>query len=307
MGTTTDQLLKAALFDASEPESQTSQFWTSALRYMNEVYMDVCMGGGRFGLPRPMPWFWLMKDSNFILREEKTGTAAVTNGSASITFSSAISESVAGWHFFVENDSSHVLYKISSHTAGSAPATLDSTYIGATDASASYVLKKLDYSLPSDLHRIIEPVRLNGSIPASVSYLDNVEFHSRMHNWLMTKGASSIPQYFTVIDNTTIRFDGVGKEEVRVDFRYIQVPTQLTGATGEEPLIPEQYRSILSNGTTYWLLLSKNDDRAVIYGNMVKSKLMGMAEQNTRALLDMGIGLRRKSKIRSHYMFSNLR
>ena len=79
----------------------------------------------------------------------------MTNNNAAITFSSAPAVSVAGRHFKVEGHPD--VFIISTHTAATAAATLDTVYTGDTAAAAAYKVMKLDYDLAADVIHSASP------------------------------------------------------------------------------------------------------------------------------------------------------
>lgn len=289
MPTITTQEIKAeALFDAGEQADGSSDFDGQVLRYINEVYFEILFGGGKFGPTRPIPWPFLIKDGFITIQPPiRTGSVYVTNGSSTITFSSSpSSSSLNGWFFAVHDDPLCSVYRIASHTGGSASATLDAAYLGSTKSSAAYSLVNLDYNLPSDLMQMMEPISFSYPISSNVKYVSyvNVSYHRII-------GANYSPSEFTFVGNKRIRFDNVhSTQSIRMDFKYLVEVPQLTGASGEEPVIPRMYRSILSNGATYWILLMKNDDRSAIFGGMVKSKMESMVSHYVREISAIGLG-----------------
>lgn len=81
-----------------------------------------------------------------------TGTVATTSGSVTITFSATIAATKAGQ--YIQTSSSNDWYKISTHTAGTATATLEIAAI-TTAAAATYTIRKFYYSTDSTLDRIL--------------------------------------------------------------------------------------------------------------------------------------------------------
>lgn len=95
------------------------------------------------------PWVWMRRRYDLVYNAYiSTGTVSVTEGSRSITFSSAPTISVKGYLFFVIGFDE--VYKIASHTANSTSATLQVAYQGATNSTAAYKLRQNGLVLPTD-------------------------------------------------------------------------------------------------------------------------------------------------------------
>jgi hypothetical protein len=94
-------------------------------------------------------WWWLQGNAQVQLPAYlNTGTVSVTQGSASVTFSSAPTASQRGKYFSVEGSSD--IYIIESHTAASTTAKLNDLYSDATSATANYKLWTDRVPLPVD-------------------------------------------------------------------------------------------------------------------------------------------------------------
>jgi hypothetical protein len=280
---TTKDIIEAALFDASEKQDANSDYYSSALRYLNQTYFDILNSAGVFfdGInPLKHDWPFLVKDGSLILEPRiNAGTVIVTSGSPTITFSSPPSISVQGWNFKVYgNDEAFVIV---SHTAGDSTATLDSDYVGGpTNPSASYLLFKTDYDLPSDFKKFVGPLWADNLIVpnSGIKGIELEEFNLRNR---LNSVTLEVPTEFAFLQSKKIRFNCAGSlsgVKRRIKFRYVFSPPLLQNTTGEEPVVPVEYRSILANGTTYFILLSKNDDRAIIYHKMAQTKLMNMID-----------------------------
>jgi hypothetical protein len=116
-------------------------------RVVNEVYINEVV-------PRKR-WQWLSGHTDIrLIPYDSTGTVAVTNGSATITFSSAPASSMTGYKFSVEGYEE--VLEISAHTAAASTATLPTAYTGDTNATATYKLWTNEYALPTDCRETVE-------------------------------------------------------------------------------------------------------------------------------------------------------
>jgi len=132
----TSEIIDDVLFRAGEPTDGTSDFDTAALDYVNRAYRAIWVGGGEFVKDMQERWLWLKKDppGTLVLNPVITlGSVVVTQGLNTVTFSSPPAVSVAGRLF--KADAHTDIFRVITHTAGSASATLDAVYTG-TSGSA---------------------------------------------------------------------------------------------------------------------------------------------------------------------------
>lgn len=283
-------LITDILFRAGEPTNGSSDFNTVALVYLNRAYQALWMGGTEVEPAINENWWWLLKEGSILTNANITGTAQVTNGSAAITLSSAPAVSVAGRHFVVTGHPE--TYVILAHAAGTTAATLDSVYLGTTDTVAPHTIFQLDYALASDVLRLATPMRLTQPNLSGTSYsrpgrnfqvhgLSNRELEETSPIATITTG---IPRFFAQMTEQKVRFDQRTTGRVRVDYTYLQRPADLTNSASEEPLVPRQYRRLLSDIALIWLLIDKNDDRATALSQVAKAGVRAMALENRMRL-----------------------
>lgn len=143
---TTADILDEILQKAGEPTNGNSPFESLALTYANKVHHSIIGGGNIFNLDVDEPWVWARAKNPIVLELEPEYAGAVncTNDDINITFSSAPTDSLEGWHFQVKGKST--IYKITQHTAGSVSAVIDSSFM---DDSGAYNFRafKLDYEI----------------------------------------------------------------------------------------------------------------------------------------------------------------
>jgi hypothetical protein len=272
-------IVNDALFRAGEPTDSTSDYDTVALQYVNRGYRALWMGGGEFDPTINEKWWWLQTEASLILLPvENTGTINVTNNSASITFSTGPTPSVAGYHFKV-NDHADV-FKISSHTAGATAATLDSVYTGPTNTAANFKAFKLEYDLTDGLG-LIEPIKAYQDDRVKITSMSLGELNRQFP---LNQTEAGVPRHFAFTDEDTIRFQRYGgtssTDFIRLDYQYLQRPSDLTDSGSEESLVPKQYRHILADMALFYLLLDKDDSRAEAIGAMAKSGIKAMRIEN---------------------------
>ena len=275
-------LLDDALFRAGEKIDGTSDFEAAALRYLNRSYSGIWMGGRELVPDVQEEWHWLRKYPPGVLTLQPsiaTGTVLVTNNSTGITFSSAPAVDLDNWFFKV--DTHEDVFRISAHTAGAAAATLDSVYTGEDAAAAAYKVFKLEYDLASDVLRVVSPMR---AFRAEREYLiDGIDLLALDAGYPLALIESGMPTKFAAVDEDTVRFNRYGgitsTALIRVEYDYLYRPAVLTDAA-TEPVVPWQFRSVLSDWVTGWLMLDKADSRAGAMLDAARSGVVAMAQEN---------------------------
>jgi len=266
------------------PTSVTDPFYSKVLEYINRAYRDLCRGTNPLDPHANVIFRWAVKYpySSVILQPQyTTGTVAVTNNSASITFSGTIANSVAGYHFFVtgEND----VFKISAHTAGTATATLDTVYTGTTAGTATFALRKLEYTLGSnDVMRLTSPFRTYQPKDFDENYKIyglNVDRFDSLYP--LNRIKSGTPEAFKVTSisngNYVVQFNRyMSTDMLKVDYDYVALPTELTVGTADSAiLVPVEYRYVIADWALAFLFKDKNDNR---YEDAVNKAKAGFAE-----------------------------
>lgn len=290
----TADIMDDVLFRAGEPTdsagSRSSDFAVAALRYINRAYQAVWMGGTELNPLINEDWHWLKKETPGVLSllpVIDVGTIAVTNNNNSITFSSAPINSLTGCLFKVDGFAD--VFRISAHTGGSALATLDGIYTGATNSASAYKAMTVIYSLASDLLKVFSPMRVYQDNQIKIIGISTNEMDSA---YPLTDLQGGVPTRFAIIGDLSgvrrIRFNKYGdvdaNEYIRVDYDYLYTPADLTDSDSEEPVIPFKHRRILADLALYFILMDKNDRRASAVGNLAKTILEAMMQENRSIL-----------------------
>lgn len=281
-------LIDDILFRSGEKIDGTSNFEAQALVYLNRAYRSIYMGGTEFDPEFNEKFWWIRAESTLTLEAAiKTGTASVTKNSTTVTLSSAPANSVAGWHFKV--DTHHDFFRVSTHSGGSTTVSLDSVYTGDTNSAIAYRLMKFDYDLATDSIKVIDPMMVwadDGDHKVElVSPVDVRRFWAD-HNTL-----SGAPEKFCMLDDDTVRFSQYGSDDgklIRVDYSYLKRPADLVNSGSDEPLVPRQYRHILSDMSLFFLFSDKNDTRVEGVGLMAKSGMRAMSLENRKRFSHAG-------------------
>lgn len=282
---TTRDLKLDVLHRVSEGAS-SPDYSVKAVDYLNRTYNTLCAGASEFLPEYVEDWWWLRAKGILTLAPVKSaGTVLVTEGNTSATLTNAPVDSVEGYRLVVDGhpESFEVLF----HTAATFDLTLDSPYTGPTSAAASYKLMKVTYDLDSEVQALISPMfgyrgetKIIGISPERMD-----------EDYPIPNLQTGTPQAFALESEQRIRFSHGGRTDgmsQRVEYRYRPLVAPLTDSDSSIPLIPLQWRHILSDMAVTYLFLDKNDDRSNAIALAARTGLAGMLKENRRRLSKMG-------------------
>jgi hypothetical protein len=284
------EILDDILTRAGELNDGTSDFHVQALIYLNRAAKAIYRGGGEIDKDIHEDWLWQKQTATLILEPKITaGSVIVTRNSNIITFSSPPAASVAGWFF--KTDIHSDWFKILTHTAASATATLDSVYTGQNGSGLAFKLIKLEYDLAVDFLRPFAPFYMSVppmQFPSDDYKINGVELTELKSMYPLTIVAEGAPAAFAMCGQKKVRFSGYPADLLRVEYDYLYLPADLTDSPSEEPIIPYEDRHILSDLALLFLLDEKEDSRAAGMGQLAKSDLQAMANANRKRMLQIG-------------------
>lgn len=279
----TRELKLDVLFRGSE-ELSGSEYDTHVVDYLNRVYRTLCVGASEFLPEYVEDWWWLRERGVLTLAPVATGNIAVTQDDVNVTFAVAPTASVAGHRLRIESHPE--VFEILTHTGGAAAAVLDSPYTGPTNASEPYKLMRVHYPLSAQVSSINSPMvgfRRNpiimGLSPERMDVL-----------YPMVDLNTGVPKAFALEDEQTVRFSHGGRtdgQSMRVEYNYRPVVADLIDDVGSIPLVPLQWRHLLSDMALTYLLLDKNDDRSNAIALAARTGLAGMLKENRRRIPKM--------------------
>ena len=81
----------------------------------------------------------------------------------------------------------------------------------------------------------------------------------------------------------------IAAEAMRVDADYLQKADALTDSDDEEPLVPHEFRRILSDAALMFLFADKMDDRAPNVAMLAKAGLIAMQKEHRRRTVKQGV------------------
>jgi len=278
------QLIKYDVLDRADESRTASAYVDRVLTYINRTYRTLCAGASEFLPEYVEDWWWMRSEGILTLVPAIETTATVTQDSASVTLGAAPAISVAGYKFRM-NDHPEV-FNVSAHTAATTAVTLDSAYTGESGAGPCRLMKT-EYSLSSAVNSLMSPMvgfRGNDQIVGiSPERMDD--------QYPLSSLSTGIPWAFSLEDRQSVRFSHGGRtdgQSMRVEYRYRKIVDDLTDSTSSIPLVPLEWRHLLSDMALTYVLLEKNDDRSNAVALSARTGLAAMLKENRRLLSKMG-------------------
>lgn len=188
-------------------------------------------------------WNWMVKDSIIqTVPDITTGTVSATADSTSITFSSAPAASVAG--YFIQFSDTTDWYEIDTHTAASASAELTVPYLGTTNGTLTYILRKAYYLLPSDTGKILN-VSQHRVWNTTLTYVPT----RMLDRYSAIRQSSDRPRFYSIVGLNADRQYQMEifpspNVKMNLNVRRYQIITEMTADT-DIPVLPEAYHEIL--------------------------------------------------------------
>ncbi|MGI9489177.1 MAG: hypothetical protein ACR2RF_25480 [Geminicoccaceae bacterium] len=277
---TVDDLKEDVLFRAGEPTDGTSDFDSRTIVHLNRAYRILWNGGQEFDPEVNEKWLWLLATSPGVLLLNPalaTGTVDVINGNTTVTATGNLATTILG-RYFKSDDHADVFRIIFS--PGGTVFDLDSVYTGITASSVSYKIFQLNYSLATDVLHLIGPMRVYQEGREEIHGMDE---SSLDREWPLREIKRGVPRNFAMIGEREVRFSHYGGATsgalIRADYSYLRTAADLaSGST--EPLVPFQYRSVLSDMALFYVLKEKQDSEAEAMGLQARQGLRAMAIDN---------------------------
>jgi hypothetical protein len=269
-------LVQDILDRADELTDGSSDFQDQALRFLNRAYRALCMGGNEFMPGRNPDWWWLRDVGTLLLRPAyTTGTMDVSNESTGVAISTPPSAyALQGWH--LKFDGNDDVYYMESHVIGEFAGTLDSPYTGTT-ATVSFTAMPLEYQLATDVLRLLDPMksdRDNGKRITGMG-LDVLE-----DTFPLGQVGQGFPTRFAPMSETRVRFNAYPSELMKVRYPYVKRAADLENLDVSVPLVPLQFRYILSDMALYYLMQQKEDTRKDEIAALAKAGITAMESEN---------------------------
>ena len=137
---------------------------------------------------------------------------------------------------------------------------------------------KLDYTLPADVLRVLDPIRAFQQGPQQVrcGEIAGIDRLQMERAWPLRSVAMGIPNAYAVIAERTLRFNRPARTQIRIEVDFMQVPPVLYDSPNSVPREPLEYRHVLADIALYFLFIDKDDQRAVEAGAAATRRLQAM-------------------------------
>ena len=273
-------------------------FNTLKTRIANETGMDLTIDDSIVGawtnqsyqyITGLFNWQWLFKTATVqTVADITTGTVSVSSGATALTFSSAPTISVAN-DYMIQFTTTDDWYFISSHTANSTSATMSVPYVGDSAYSSTYKLRKIYYSLPSDVDRIVD---IRQTVTKNkLEYIDP----RTIDRIIPDVNISGTPIYYSLLgydssQNWRIGYLPTPNAIVNMQVRYYQRVTDLSAST-DTPLIPPKWHSAIVFGALALYGHSYIDDTRIKEAELRFRETIGEMLKNNNHVPDQMIVL----------------
>lgn len=252
---------------------------TKLTAWINSAY---AMVSGSFN------WPWLLKNGTIsTVADITTGTVSINAGSTALTFSSGPAASVAGNYMIKFTATSSDWYTISAHIAGATTATLASAFLGTGNISgAAYVLRKVYYSMPSDLDRVID-------LRQAITKIKLVPVDLRTFDYyLPDPSATADPVYYAMAGydtasppNWRVTLYPIPSQAINVQIRYLNAPTALSSGS-DIPSIPVKFQDIIVFGALSMYGHEYIDDSRVVLAKQRFDTLLELMKRECSPIPD---------------------
>jgi hypothetical protein len=290
---TNQDIIRYSLRRANEKDDGTSDFHADAIVHYNRILQAICAGGSELAPNVDEDWWWLRAPSPGVIQMRKAwvGTADVTKGSTVVTAGTypnyAFDDS-----FSIRFDSDDpTVYRISNGIGGAI--TLDQAYIGASVAGTAYRAWQREYTLAPDLDQVLGPMR---AFVADADPIEGTSVEEMDRQWPFSRLTQGVPTRYAMTGEQRARFnsawdetstDTAGQEYLRIEYDYKVIATE-QAFDSSEPIVPYQYRRILADFLTSFIMGDKNDTRAVTIAQMGIMGLQGMQTEQRNRMAKQG-------------------
>lgn len=274
-------LKQDVLFRASENQTGASGWEDKVIDYLNRCYKSLANGASEF-LPEFIEDWWWMRARDAIVLEPlyNSGSISVTAGLDTATLDTPPIYSLEGYKLRVREQADMAI--VTSHAASGTAVTFDKVWTGDTAALAGFEAMKVEYSLNAAVNSMISQMHSYRRRPVmglTPERMDDL--------FPLSSLGAGVPSAFCLEDERTVRFNAGGPDDgsrIRLEYHYRPAVVDLTDSVSSIPMVPEQYRHLLSDMALSMLLVDKNDDRAAMAASSAKAGLVAMVRENRRRL-----------------------
>jgi len=225
------------------------------------------------------PWLFALNPSPGIITTVASQSVTIDSISTDqVTLSASISTSMAGRKIYLNSD--QTIYRIASHTAGTAILGLDAEWVETTTSGPATIFQD-EYNLASTCMVLWGPMTLRGSAEHEIEIVGEQQFKAK-HNdggWAVT-GPPDIA--------TQIRYDSTGLQRIQIapsptermvleyDYSVFDDLDFAGSGSGDTPLIPLANRWVIAERALWTLWRNKNNDLAASAWNRAEDHLNTM-------------------------------
>lgn len=276
--TTTSDLAQFAEKELGHNLDGASSQRSDIISHLDRAHKIVLAGGGILNYtetsrgPRrkrsEVDFLWARSASPIIVNtvapyDDGSFTASCTNGSTTVELSSDPSSGSDLSNYHIRIGSDLEVYKISSNSTTTL--TLESAYVGTTNATASAKVFKLQYDFgSSNILKWLGPIRVD-SKNRNDKTIEIVDRQELLDQYPLSSVDKEFPVMAGVVSYSsgtlTLQFNDYTKDTERFVLDYIAIPSTLVESS-VDPIIPEQYCLCLGYLAAYYMLKRNDDDRA---------------------------------------------
>lgn len=137
--------------------------------------------------------------------------------------------------------------------------------------------------------RLVEPFTVHKGLGDGIFGIDKESFQ---REYPLSSVAAGTPNRFCVLQENegllTVRFNSFVAEKTRIEVNYVPVPRDLKDSSASLPLVPRKHCDVLEDAASFYLMLSKSDDRMQVYAGLLQGKLRAMIAQHRGAQVRSG-------------------
>jgi hypothetical protein len=254
--TTGQDLLYLTLKFGGSAASTSDDYADQAKAAIRQNYFDILQMD---------PWLFALNDKPGVIvtTASQAGTVSSISG-ATVTLAAVIATTVADQKFMM--DGQQAMYRILTHTAGTATLVLDAEYVE-TPTSGPATIFQDEYSLSSTCMVLWGPLSLRGNYEDEIEVIGQQQFKAKYGAGVTSTNAP--PDVAT-----QIRFDASGNQRIQLapwpnsrvvlEYDYTKFANlDFTGSgAGDTPLLPLQNRWVIAERSLWTLWRNKNNDLA---------------------------------------------
>lgn len=203
---------------------------------------------------------------SLVLRPSITNaTVSINRASTTLTFDAPPDSTNSVANFFIRIQNEPTLYFISAHAANATTATIEGGYVGAANVtSTTCELIPLRYDVgSSDVLRLISPIQSFSDEINSDQIISIVDKDEMYRAYPPSQIFAGFPELACLVKENlgtyTLQMSSYPLDLALLEVDYIPIPSTIGANT--DPILPTQFRPILSYLACYFIGLRNNDNR----------------------------------------------